>query len=183
MGRMDVVDLIKLNLTSIISQKPSLFLYGRRRVGKSSVLINLPKLLEKQYISVYIDLKDPGYGESQSSFCYQLSEVIFNSLNDRGFPCEYPLLDSFQNKPFIIFGNWLDKIEELLKKENKLVLLCFDEYEKIEERIQKGSLTKDVLDLLKNIIQRCKYIIILISGSKELQELEPNWSEYLKIQQ
>ena len=89
-GRKDVVDLIKSNLTSNISQKPSLFLYGRRRVGKSSVLINLPKLLEKQYISVYIDFQDPKYGESQTSFCYHLSKVICDSLNDRGFPSEYP---------------------------------------------------------------------------------------------
>jgi AAA+ ATPase superfamily predicted ATPase len=181
-GRKDVVDSIKSNLTSNDSQKSFLFLYGRRKVGKSSVLINLPKLLEKQYISVYVDLKDPRYGESQSSFCYQLSEVICNSLNDRGFPCEYQPLDSFQNDPFTIFDKWLNKTEKLLEKENKLILICFDEYEKIEERIQKGSLTRDVLDLLRNIIQDRKYFVILISGSKELQELELNWSDYLKIQ-
>jgi uncharacterized protein len=157
-------------------------LYGRRRVGKSSVLINLPKLLEKQYISVHIDFQDPKYEEGQSSFCYHLSKLICDSLNDRGFPCEYQPLDSFQNDPFTIFGKWLEKTEELLKKENKLVLICFDEYEKIEERIQKGSLTRDILDLLRNIIEDCEYFVILISGSKELQELELNWSDYLKIQ-
>ncbi len=178
-GRKDVVDLIKSNLTSNISQKPSLFLYGRRRVGKSSVLINLPKLLEKQYISVYIDFQDPKYGESQSSFCYHLSKVICDSLNDRGFPSEYPSLGSFQNNPFTTLSGWLDDMEGLLEKESKLVLICFDEYEKIEERIIKGSLTKDVLDQLRNIIQHRKYFVILISGSNELRELQLGWSDYL----
>ena len=178
-GRKDVVDLIKSNLTSNISQKPSLFLYGRRRVGKSSVLINLPKLLEKQYISVYIDFQDPKYGESQTSFCYHLSKVICDSLNDRGFPSEYPAIGSFQNNPFTTLSSWLDKTEELLKKENKLVLICFDEYEKIEECILKGSLTTAVLDQLRNIIQHREYFVILISGSNELRELQLSWSGYL----
>ena len=178
-GRKDVVDLIKSNLTSNISQKPSLFLYGRRRIGKSSVLINLPKLLEKQYLSVYIDFQGPKYGESQSSFCYHLSKLICDSLNDRGFPCEYPPLGSFQKNPFTTFGSWLDKAEELLAKESKLVLICFDEYEKIEERILNGSLTKDILDQLRNIIQHRNYFVILISGSNELRELQLNWSDYL----
>lgn len=178
-GRKDVVDLIKSNLASNVSQKPSLFLYGRRRIGKSSVLINLPKLLEKQYVSVYIDFQDPKYGESQSSFCYHLSKVICDSLNDRGFPCEYPPLGSFQNNPFTTFGSWLDKTEELLKKENKLVLICFDEYEKIEECILNGLLTAAVLDQLRNIIQHRECFVILISGSNELRELQLGWSGYL----
>ncbi len=67
----------------------------------------------------------------------------------------------------------------MLKKENKLVLICFDEYEKIEERILKNSLTKDVLDQLRHIIQHRKYFVILISGSNELRELQLNWSDYL----
>ena len=178
-GRKDVVDLIKSNLTSSISQKPSLFLYGRRRVGKSSVLINLPTLLEKQYISVYIDFQDPKYGESQTSFCYHLSKVICDSLNDRGFPSEYLAIGSFQNNPFTALGSWLDQTEELLKKESKLVLICFDEYEKIEQCILKDSLTTAVLDELRNIIQHRKYFVILISGSNELRELQLNWLDYL----
>ncbi len=178
-GRKDVVDLIKSNLTSNVSQKPSLFLYGRRRVGKSSVLINLPKLLEKQYISVYIDFQDPRYGESQSSFCYHLSKVICEALNDKGFSFDYPTLSSFQNSPFTAFGSWLDKAEELLKKENKLVLICFDEYEKIEECILNGLLTTAVLDQLRNIIQHRECFVILISGSNELRELQLGWSGYL----
>ena len=39
--RRDIIREIESNL-STISQKPTLFLHGRRRVGKSSVLINLP---------------------------------------------------------------------------------------------------------------------------------------------
>ena len=88
-------------------------------------------------------------------------------------------IGSFQNNPFTTLGSWLDKTEELLKKESKLVLICFDEYEKIEECILNGSLTKDVLDQLRNIIQHRKYFIILISGSNELRELQLNWSDYL----
>ncbi|MHB8101256.1 MAG: ATP-binding protein [Methanosarcina sp.] len=177
--RMDIVELIKSNLTYNIYQKPALFLYGRRCVGKSSVLLSLHKLLEKQYIPSCIDFLDPIYGESQPSFCYYLSKVICDSLNERGFSNENPTSVSFQNSPFTILDSWLDKTEELLEKENRLVIICFDEYEKMEECIQNGSLTTAILNQLRNIIQHRKYFVVLISGTNEFSELKINWSDYL----
>lgn len=181
-GREDIVKLIKSNLSSNISQKPALFLYGRRRIGKSSILVNLHKLLEEEYIPVYIDFQDPKYGESQPSFCYHLSKTILDALNNvelLEFTGEYPNIDSFQNNPFTTLGYWLDKAEEFLKDGKHIVLICIDEYEKIEECIQKGFLTISVLNQLRNIIQHRKYFILLISGSNELRELKLNWADYL----
>jgi AAA+ ATPase superfamily predicted ATPase len=88
-GRRDIIREIESNLANI-SQKPTLFLHGRRRVGKSSVLINLPRFLGKRYVSAYIDCQDARTTESPASFCYTLSKSISNSLKDRGFSIENP---------------------------------------------------------------------------------------------
>lgn len=177
-GRQDIIKEIELNLSNI-SQKPTLFLYGRRRVGKSSVLINLPRSLGKQYVSAYIDCQDARTRESHASFCYTLSKSVSKSLNDRGFSIEYPPFESFQKNPFTTLGNWFDKIEKTLETENKLILIALDEYERLEESILKGDLPIEILDQLRNIIQHRKYFVVLITGSKELDELELNWSDYL----
>jgi hypothetical protein len=177
-GRRDIIREIESNLANI-SQKPTLFLHGRRRVGKSSVLINLPRFLGKRYVSAYIDCQDARTTESPASFCYTLSMSISNSLKDRGFSIEYPLFESFQKNPFTILGNWFDKIEKTLETEDKLILLALDEYEKLEESILRGNLSIEILDQLRNIIQHRKLFVVLITGSKELNELELNWSDYL----
>ncbi|NQE46671.1 hypothetical protein C5S31_11680 [ANME-1 cluster archaeon GoMg2] len=177
-GRQDIIREIESNLANI-SQNPTLFLHGRRRVGKSSVLINLPRFLGKRYVSAYIDCQDPRTTEGPASFCYTLSKSISNSLKDRGFSIEYPLFEAFQKNPFTILGNWFDKTEKTLETENKLILLALDEYEKLEESILRGNLSIEILDQLRNIIQHRKHFVVLITGSKELNELELNWSDYL----
>ncbi|MEA3283337.1 MAG: hypothetical protein U9Q68_12455 [Euryarchaeota archaeon] len=177
-GRLDIIKDIKSNLSNV-SQKHTLFLYGRRRVGKSSVFVNLPRFLGKQYISAYIDCQDARTRESPASFCYTLSRSISNSSSDRGFPIEHPPLESFQKSPFTTLGNWFDEIEKRLGTEDKLILIALDEYERLEESILKGDLSIEILDQLRNIIQHRKYFVVLITGGKELNELKLNWSDYL----
>jgi len=200
-GRLDIIREIESNLSNIsqkpsnafpltfpitfesnlsnISQKPTLFLYGRRRVGKSSVLLNLPRFLGKQYVSAYIDCQDASTTESSASFCYTLSKAISNSLKDRVYSTEHPPFEAFQKNPFTILGNWFDEIEKTLETENKVILLTLDEYEKIEESILRGVLSIDILNQLRNIIQHRNYFVVLITGSKELRELKLNWADYL----
>ena len=177
-GRRDIIEDIESNLSNV-SQKPTLFLYGRRRVGKSSVLVNLPRFLGKQYIPAYIDCQDVRTRESLASFCHTLSRSISNSSNDRDFSIEYPPLESFQKSPFTTLGNWFDRIEKTIETKDKLILIALDEYERLEESILKGDLSIEILDQLRNIIQHRKYFVVLITGSKELNELELNWSDYL----
>lgn len=58
-------------------------------------------------------------------------------------------------------------------------MITFDEYERLDESISSGDLPIAILDHLRNIIQHRKYFVILISGSRELNELKLNWSDYL----
>src|SRR5574341_2075266 len=98
-GRFDIIREIEANLSNIL-QKPTLFLYGRRRVGKSSVLVNLPRFLGKQYIPAYIDCQDVRTRESPASFCYSLAKSISNALKFAN-----PALESFQKNPYTTLGN------------------------------------------------------------------------------
>ena len=177
-GRLDIIELIKSNI-SVSYQRPAIFLYGRRRVGKSSVLLNLPKLIGKDYISVYIDCQDVKYRENNVSFCYNVLKSMSNSINDRGIYSEYPPIELLNNSCFTILSEWFDNIEILLEKEDKLLLITFDEYEKIEESIINCHISIEILDQLRNIIQHRSNFVVLVAGSNELKKLKINWSDYL----
>ncbi len=56
-GRRDIIIAIEENIINP-AQRPALLLYGRRRIGKSSTLLHLPKLLSSQFVPVYIDCQD-----------------------------------------------------------------------------------------------------------------------------
>ena len=56
----------------------------------------------------------------------------------------------------------LEKSKEEIKEKSKLLLICFDEFEKIEECILKGSLTEAILNELRHIMQHRKHFVILV---------------------
>ncbi|MGH9799183.1 MAG: hypothetical protein ACRD82_02370, partial [Blastocatellia bacterium] len=56
-GRRDIIRAIETFVLNT-GQRHVLLLYGRRRTGKSSTLLNLPRLLSSQFEPVYIDCQD-----------------------------------------------------------------------------------------------------------------------------
>lgn len=63
---------------------------------------------------------------------------------------------------------------------NKQILLTFDEYERLEEGISDGKLTREVLNQIRATVQHRARLIVLFSGSHRFEELQAvNWSDYL----
>lgn len=163
-------------------QRPSLLLYGRRRTGKSSTLLNLPLLLSSQLEPVYIDCQDSKWNESDQAFCYNLAREIFDKLSEREIVkgVTQPQLEQFEKNAFTHLDQYLDKFERLATKRGKRILLAFDEYEGLEESIAGGDVSKNILGKLRNIIQHRERIVVLVSGSHHFEELPRlNWASYL----
>jgi uncharacterized protein len=59
------------------------------------------------------------------------------------------------------------------------LLLCLDEFEKLEEALAAGRIDGRFLSLLRNVIQHHERIIVLLSGSHHLDELPPRWADAL----
>lgn len=180
-GRRDIIRAIEKDILNT-GQRPSLLLYGRRRTGKSSTLLNLPLLLSSQFESVYIDCQDAKWHESDQAFCYNLARDIFDRLfqSDSIKGTDEPQLDQFEKNAFTRLDQYLDQFEQLTAQRNKRILLAFDEYEGLEESITGGDISKNVLGKLRNIIQHREQIVVLVSGSHRFEELTGvNWASYL----
>jgi uncharacterized protein len=180
-GRKDIIVAIEENIINS-AQRPALLLYGRRRIGKTSTLLNLPVLLSSSFVPVFIDCQDAKWREGDDAFCYHLATSLHQALNQRGLVemSRRPRFDRFEQYAFTRLGEYLDQIEESSRAAHKQILLTLDEYEKLEEGISASKVTTEVLNQLRTIVQHRERIVVLFSGSHRFEEMRTiNWSDYL----
>ena len=180
-GRRDIIVAIEEHIINT-GQRPTLLLYGRRRIGKTSTLLNLPRLLSSQFVPVFIDLQDAKWRESDAVFCYQLIRSLVHALRAQAtdLALKEPKIEQFEKYPFSALDEALDHIEGLSQQLKKRILLTFDEYERLGEGLKTGKLTTEILNQLRNIVQHRESIVVLFSGSHRFEELHTiNWSDYL----
>ena len=177
-GRRDILRALESYILNT-NQRPSLLLYGRRRTGKSSTLLNLPR---SKFEPVYMDCQDAKWHESDQAFCYNLAHDMYAALHQREAVkgIAEPQLEQFGQNAFTRLDQYLDQFEKLSEQRGKRILLAFDEYEGLEESITGGDVSKNVLGKLRNIIQHRQRIVVLVSGSHRFEELTGvNWASYL----
>lgn len=180
-GRKDIIVAIEENIINP-AQRPALLLYGRRRIGKTSTLLNLPRLLSSKFVPVFIDCQDAKWREGNATFCYHLAASIHEALSQRALveTALRPQLERFERYAFTRLGEYLDQIEESSRAAHKQILLTFDEYEKLEEGITASKITTEVLNQLRTIVQHRERIVVLFSGGHRFEEMKTiNWSDYL----
>ena len=153
-GRQNIIK--KIERSVLYDQNTSLFLYGKRRIGKTSTLFYLDHYLDSSIVTVYNDLLNPSYVESNFSFCDTVSYEICIKINDLH---ENRKKYNFEDRPFHSFNRFINETSEYLKKNKKRMLLMFDEYENFQPKHE------DILNLLRHIIQHNKYIFLIITGS------------------
>ncbi|MEI6777581.1 MAG: HAMP domain-containing protein [Chloroflexales bacterium] len=173
-GREDI--LRRLNeLWSGSEQRPSVILYGHRRMGKSSILRNLTGQLEVGTIVINYNLQRIGLVENASDLLYTLAEEIHRSL-----PIEVLTVIEepdegrfFQRNPYTAFEQYLHRIDA--SRGNMRLILAIDEFEKIEEWIIAGRLEPQLLDSLRGMIQTYPWFVLALAGLHTLEEMTHNY--------
>jgi DNA polymerase III delta prime subunit len=180
-GRRDIIVAIEERIINT-GQRPALLLYGRRRIGKTSTLLNLPRLLGSEYAPVYIQCQEAKWQGSDEMFCYHLAGEIFRALKDARLSdgLERPQREKFEKYAFTELSGYLDEVEELSRRVGKRILLGFDEYEKLEEGIARGKISTTILNEIRSIVQHRERFAVLFSGSHRFDELKTvSWADYL----
>jgi hypothetical protein len=175
-GREDLFRTIQGILSSPY-RKPTLMLYGQRRTGKTSLLLQLPRRLGPDIVPVFIDMQQAANVDSSSGLLYNLGRAVVDEAR-KGRRLKLPpiSLQDFATEPFIAIDEWLNKVEKALGE--RVILLNLDEFEKIEGRIRKGIIRIEFLDFMRNLIQHRPQFILLFSGSHTLEEMGARWSTY-----
>jgi hypothetical protein len=161
------------------SERQTLLLYGQRRTGKTSILRQLTRRLGSRCIPVFLDVQGEQLsGASDASGVLEgIARFVRQDAQERAF--SLPVLDAadLQRDPYPAFGRWLDQVEQSL--DNRTLLLCFDEFEALEEAIEERRLDGRMLNMLRAIVQHRQRITVLLAGSHQLDELSPRWSSSL----
>lgn len=176
-GRTDVSGHIEQLLRD--RRQPPLLLYGQRRVGKTSLLNNLGRLLPSTIVPMFVDLQGPASrAKDEAGFLYNIGRGMRQSARrQRGV--ELPLLtrESLLADPFTQFEEWLDGVELALT--GQMALLMLDEFEVLEQVLARGRFEEEiVLGMLRHLIQHRTQFKVLLSGSHTLDEFQ-RWSSYL----
>jgi hypothetical protein len=170
-GRTHEARLIETHVLS--RNKSPLLLYGQRRMGKTSLLLNLGKLFPSHIVPMLVDLQGPvGSSTSYGGFLYNIARAMVNSAKDRlAATISIPTRESLETDPNTAFDEWLDTVEDALSE--KTAILEFDELEVLEREIAKGNFdAEEAMGMFRHIIQHRPKINILFCTSHSILELQ-----------
>jgi AAA+ ATPase superfamily predicted ATPase len=176
-GRNDISTRIEQLLLD--QRRPPLLLYGQRRMGKTSLLNNLGRLLPNSIIPMFVDLQGSASRASDHpGFLYNLArDMVKSAQQKRGLTLPPLTREALAADPFTYFEEWLDEVEQVLQ--DNTALLALDEFEVLDSSITKGRFDEqDVLGMLRHLIQHRPRFKVLLAGSHTIKEYE-RWASYL----
>jgi hypothetical protein len=183
-GRDDVVRRLGTALQRV--PHPTFCLVGERRMGKSSILLQLPVLLGTSYLPIFCDLQSPGITASIITFFDTIARGISEQLEKKYLAVptwERTVLEEAQRtneaQVYTLFDAWLKQIEQLLEQQNLIVLLMLDEFEMLEDAHRRGFLDLDLLlGWIRNVSLYQSRVALLFCGIHTIAALGTKWMGY-----
>jgi hypothetical protein len=174
-GRTDIGARIEQLLAD--RRRPPLLLYGQRRMGKTSLLNNLGRLLPNRIVPLFVDLQRVAAADDAAGFLSGLARSASDwAEHTRGISLPKVKIESLREDPFTGFNTWLDQVESQLGERTGLLEL--DEFEALEDACARGRLDpQQVFGTLRHLYQHRRFKVLL-AGAHTPDELE-QWSTYL----
>jgi hypothetical protein len=164
-GRQKELSFVKENLSR---GEKVIFLHGERRIGKSSLLQNIPKIDNlEQFAFVTFDLED----HSQETLEYlleKLAEAIVEQLPINAQEVEIPSAEQIKVQNDIFCNKFLPQIYARLK-DTKLVLLL-DEFDALEPTYI-GATLESLFGQLKSVVQNNNRLFAVIFAGRKSTDI------------
>ncbi len=175
-GRRDLMRRLEAEFAAFATQRPALLLFGGRRVGKTSLIAQLPVRLGPEVVPLTLDMQSAAAVGSPQAFWERImAEARKQALEHRGLTLPQPDPERLVRDPFAAFLHWLDAVEA--RARGVYFLLALDEYEKIQEALAEGRLNLRVLDLFRHLLQHRRQWLVLFSGQYTFDDLPLAWSD------
>jgi hypothetical protein len=166
-GRRDIIQQIQQEALREGSAGAILFI-GSRRTGKTSTLLNLKRYLLTSLKPVFVDCQS---FSQVSYFAREVTRSVHLALgHEKEMTNQCNSLDELTE--------FLQIIQNDLRTSNQHLLLCFDEYERLTEKILAGKFA-GLPDAFRHWVQHLPRTICLFAGSHALNEIGAiDWTDY-----
>ncbi|MGB3301035.1 MAG: ATP-binding protein [Phormidesmis sp.] len=175
-GREDILKRIADELFTIPGQCPSIVLYGHRRMGKSSILRNLSAYLPSPKIKIVdFNMQVLGHVSNTGELLYALARQIYRSLmsslmSEQASHIAMPEREKFTGQnPYHALNDFFQLLSQILGGYS--FIIAIDEFEKIEEKIEKGQLSESLLEFLRGLTQTYSWFSLVFAGLHTLEEM------------
>jgi hypothetical protein len=147
---------------------PSVALYGHRRMGKTSILLNASNSLGAKVQVAYVNLLlvadcSQGVGELLIFITDAIAKIVKIAP-----PGDKDLLDL----PYITFRRY---IEQIIGNIEGGLIIALDEFEHIEGLINAGKIDRDFIGFLRGMVQMSSKIAFAFAGLHTLDEMTEDY--------
>lgn len=180
-GREDDIDVLYDRLSSTSANKV-VILCGQRRMGKTSLLYQLANRLKHgPYAPVLIDFQSLALKSNVGQFLFGIASHIQEELwKYKYIEVRKPDSEAFSNNPTTAFDDFLRMTLQAIP-DCRLVFLL-DEFEKLNDLIQKGLLEENILNYLRSLMQHRERLNFLLAGTPRIRDLtEGYWAIFFNI--
>ena len=166
-GREDIIR--QLQEYWLLTNNPqSIVLYGHRRMGKTSILLNIANLLGAKVKLAYINLLRVGSNpQGVGEVLIAITDVIAKQVN-----LEPPADADLLNLPYRNFERYLNRVIDNL---DGSLIVALDEFEKIEELIANEKIPPDFMGFLRGMVQMNPKLAFALAGLHTLDEMTEDY--------
>ncbi len=150
---------------------PVLILYGHRRMGKSSILLQLQEKSPPGILVAFVDMQDLVTADHTGQLLQKFARVVHRAAQRAGLdPGPAP-----DDADYATFGQASAALNGLLERldpqmAGRRLVLAVDEYELAEEKIAGGKFDPDFLRYLRAALGRHLWLNLILAGRQRLEE-------------
>jgi photosystem II stability/assembly factor-like uncharacterized protein/tetratricopeptide (TPR) repeat protein len=178
-GREDVFNWIQHSLPGRYVDH-ILVIHGQRRVGKTSVLKQLPHRMPDRYIPVFFDLQGRTHTTLERFLWWLAREIIRVLKQDRDIIVPMPKSEDFAKDPDYLEGKFLPGLQPRLGDRN--LLLTFDEFDSLEETEVRDALARPLIEFLRRLTgyEGLNFVFSIGSSGRKLENMQAAYTEFFK---
>jgi AAA+ ATPase superfamily predicted ATPase len=159
-------------LASIIAylenKSPLVILSGLRRIGKSSILLQLTSRVQDNFVAAFIDMQSLGLIKNEEEFLFQWARPIARAIKQAGY--KPPQLDEEASSiSFARFERFVTQANATIG--DKRLLLLIDEFEVIQSMVESNRISITVADYIRSLLTSRKLGIQMVIGVSDLYQL------------
>jgi hypothetical protein len=151
---------------------PGLLIYGRRRMGKSTLIRNLDAFVPEAVRIANVSMQNPALFTSTAYFIREIDRDMSALLNDETATLNSEDLNGLLKR--------LSSANSWLEDAGLRLILAIDEFENIDAKIGEGVFSPDLLATIRESVQSHRHLIWVFAGSHRVTMLKnAEWPSYL----